>query len=277
MDFETNEEIQQAICFTAQFLNDMVPLDCMVSVTDTEKFLAYYPGKKIDVKAQVGTLIPKEDIINSVIHSGQKIAAEIPKEAYGFPFKGTVTPIKNNKGEIIGTINLGIDLSTQVELMQIAQQLAASFEQISSSTQELAAGAQELSSSQQELLLISQKTQDNLKQTDQILDLIKNVAAQTKLLGLNAAIEAARAGEAGRGFHVVAEEIRKLSDRTAQSVKDINEILNRINVQVLQVAEYVNKTQQISDSQAAASQEISASVEENTAVAEHLVSVAQIL
>nr|WP_315990306.1 methyl-accepting chemotaxis protein [Desulforamulus aquiferis] len=90
-------------------------------------------------------------------------------------------------------------------------------------------------------------------------------------------MEAARAGEAGRGFHVVAEEIRKLSDRTAQSVKDINEILSKLNEQVLQVSEYVNKTQHISNNQAAASQEISASVEENAAMAENLVEIAQIL
>lgn len=277
MAIKSNEEILEAICFTAQFLGNMFPLDCMVSVTDKEKFIAYYPGKKIDVNAQVGVPIPKEDIIITVIKTGQKTVAEVPKEVYGFPFKGIVSPIKNNQGEILGTFNLGIDLSTQVELMEIAEQLAASFEQISSSTQELAAGAQELSSSQHELLSISQKTRDNLKQTDRILGLIKDVSAQTKLLGLNAAIEAARAGEAGRGFHVVAEEIRKLSDRTAHSVKEINDILTQINEQVLQMTESVYKTQHISDSQAAASQEISASVEENTATAENLVSLAQIL
>lgn len=276
MEIKTNEEILGSICFTAQFLGNMFPLDCMVSVTDTEKFLAYYPGKKIDVKVQVGAPIPKEDIINSVINSGQQLVAEVPKEAYGFSFKGIVSPVKNDQGEVIGTFNLGIDLSTQIELIQMAQQLATTFEQISSSTQELAAGAQELSLSQHELLSISKKAQDNLKQTDQILGLIKDVSAQTKLLGLNAAIEAARAGEAGRGFHVVAEEIRKLSDRTAKSVNEINEILTQINVHVSQVTEYVSKTQQISDGQAAASQEISASVEENTAITEKLVSLAQI-
>ncbi|AQS58624.1 methyl-accepting chemotaxis protein [Desulforamulus ferrireducens] len=191
-----------------------------------------------------------------MINSGQQLVAEVPKEAYGFSFKGIVSPVKNDQGEVIGTFNLGIDLSTQIELIQMAQQLATTFEQISSSTQELAAGAQELSLSQHELLSISKKAQDNLKQTDQILGLIKDVSAQTKLLGLNAAIEAARAGEAGRGFHVVAEEIRKLSDRTAKSVNEINEILTQINVHVSQVTEYVSKTQQISDGQAAASQEI---------------------
>lgn len=83
-----------------------------------------------------------------------------------------------------------------------------------------------------QILTSSEKVQhlsDELKQIENILNLINEISAQTNLLALNASIEAARAGDVGKGFSVVADEIRKLSDATAKAVEQIATLVNNVS------------------------------------------------
>ncbi|MCX7921420.1 MAG: methyl-accepting chemotaxis protein [Clostridia bacterium] len=70
---------------------------------------------------------------------------------------------------------------------------------------------------------------EEMHQVNKIIETINNIAKQTNLLSLNAAIEAARAGESGRGFSIVAEEIKKLSEQTTSEAGEINKLINNIH------------------------------------------------
>jgi len=81
---------------------------------------------------------------------------------------------------------------------------------------------------------------DNMSMVNNLLGAIEQIAAQTNMLALNAAIEAARAGESGKGFSVVADQIRNLSVQSTETAKDIREITRQLDVKT----DYVMKVMQ---------------------------------
>src|SRR5690606_33235105 len=94
------------------------------------------------------------------------------------------------------------------------------------------------------------RTNDSAKKISQASQVIANIAGQTNLLALNAAIEAARAGEAGRGFSVVAEEIRKLAEESENSTKIIDEIVEDLQQNAANAVDMVEKVSMIVAEQA---------------------------
>lgn len=147
-------------------------------------------------------------------------------------------------------------------LSKTAEMLAHTIEQVNATVQEVASSAVMIADRGANLMESANEARGHLGETGEVLNFIRTVAQQTKLLGLNAAIEAARAGEQGRGFTVVADEVRKLAENSTASVEKIAPVMGNIEKSMQTIIKGVAESGEITQRQAASTQEVSANIQQ---------------
>ncbi len=177
------------------------------------------------------------------LNQGEYIAdrfKRIAKNGRTVWLRATYNPLYDASGRLYGVVKFASDISAQIERRE-AQSVAAqlAFDVARETDQSAVSGAATVEQTVDlvrgiagELSQVAEQIEALSSQSERIssiVQVIRGIAEQTNLLALNAAIEAARAGEQGRGFAVVADEVRNLAARTSQATVEINEVvqLNR--------------------------------------------------
>lgn len=197
---------------------------------------------EIDQKAELESAYEEiESLQRRVSEASQSLAATSQETAASAAQMHEATElISNNAGE-------AAEFSLQVD--SLAQEGARKIQEISQRILGLAGMSEQMQEKMMELDHSSARIAN-------ITDVIKEIASQTNLLALNAAIEAARAGESGRGFGVVAEEVKKLANNSEQSVKEISSMITLTRQNTTAVSKVIEDTTKAMHEAASEAQEV---------------------
>jgi len=257
----------------APIVAEMFPEGATIFISDLQRIVSKQSSKKFDVSTlQISNILSEESIASRTIRSKQAIIQEQDASIYGMPVLEACYPLfdEDNSDEVVACFSIITPKEVAANLRNMSENLESGLTGIASAIEELAASASNIHTNEMELNNEIKKITNLSEEINEVSSFIKEIADKTKMLGLNAAIEAARAGDAGRGFGVVADEIRKLSEQSKSTVPKIKQLTDSIKSKVNDASERSQSSLASSQEQAAASEEITASVEELTSMSEEL-------
>ena len=265
-----DEAVLEKLKYVVPLMREMMQVDIAVGLFDTEKCLAYQPAKSFDQKAKPGDTVKPGSGTYQAMAEKKRIVKKIDASVYGVPYGVVALPIKNELGEIIGVMAVSQSVEQQEALTALAGNLSDAVSSLAGTSEEISAQTEEIAANLRQMTQTAVAAQKRVAEMDQVLGLIKTIAGQTNLLGLNAAIEAARVGEQGRGFGVVAEEIRKLAHMSTDSIKKIDSMVRSIQADSEETHSHVAHVDEVINQVATAITQVTEAVQHASETAQKL-------
>ncbi|KZL89136.1 methyl-accepting chemotaxis protein [Clostridium magnum] len=258
-----------------QYIDTLFDHDVTIYITDTERILKILRSPKMSLGSKEGDPVPKVGPPAEALKTGKPVVQVVPKEMFGVPFRSYSIPIKDNESNIVGLLLAAKSLEKMEEVLTLSENVSSSLNQISLASGNIFRDIEKVVDSNSNTFNALNKANKNVKDTNEILKFIQSVSKQTNLLGLNAAIEASRAGDAGKGFSIVAQEIRKLSKSSSDSVRKIDSVLKEISNSMELVTDSINTSNSNFDAVSSEAEEIISSIQELALTAQALKELAE--
>lgn len=263
------EELERSL----PLIVDLFDEGSFFALTDLTHMIWEHNGSHFDndkVRFNSHRQLKSGDIVHDILRNRKKIIFDVPVEKYGQAFRFIGIPIFDERNQVIGSLSVSNPIEVQVKLSEAADAVVNSTTSIAAAAEEMQASATEFEQHMTGLERAQKEMLEYTENTKKMLQMINNIAKSTRILGLNAGIEAARSGEAGKGFAVVASEITKLANQSAESVTEINDVMENLRQQVISISNTLKDTVEISTQQGLAISGITDSLERLTNVSEEV-------
>lgn len=246
--------------------------DFAINVTSKSECLYVADGEQVKSPIRLGPF--SNDAmsgLNEIFISRKILNKLLTKDNDGIDVKVMAIPVFDDNGEVLGTFGISRSTEKMAKIQNVSQEMMTSLEEINAIVNEISNDTHNFSNRLNNIIDKISEEEKEIEKSTEVVKLIEDISKQSNLLGLNASIESARAGEHGKGFSVVAGEMRKLAAKSKKSSEEISASLTEMNKNMKTITNEISELGSISKNQVTSIEEVSNTVQQITSNSEVLV------